>query len=227
MQGRYRITIVYFIVVTIGILIYLTFLLTIGFKSADKNYKTNYTYKNTESNNLNTELQDTINIINENITTIESPVTIPKNFAKEKQLKKQNNEIYKVKVDILNVRKEPNTKSQILKKYSKNDNIIIIDNNIINNEEQIWGELKSGGFASMPLLERNNDEAVIIAPDEGLKIFIVKAHILNIRENPNIKSKIIEQFEKDDKILIKNISKGWGEVIGGGFAFMEFLEAVN
>ena len=75
----------------------------------------------------------------------------------------------------------------------------------------------------MGLLEKNDNKDAKLASDDGITIYIIKVNNLNIREEPNIESKIIRKMSINQKILIENIEGEWGKVFGGGFAYMELL----
>ena len=75
----------------------------------------------------------------------------------------------------------------------------------------------------MELLKINEDKGAKLASDEGVGTYVIKVRNLNIREAPNTKSKIIRQMTQNERLLIENIDGQWGEVIGGGFAYMELL----
>ncbi|RAX54406.1 hypothetical protein CCY99_03370 [Helicobacter sp. 16-1353] len=206
MQGKYRIYLSYFIVILIGILLYLFFIFFISYKIDDE-------LETLSDKEIITKDLEQSPIELETSIIIDSNATLKQDSAIENP-----EQIYTIKADVLNIREEPNTQSKIIKQYVQDDNIIIT------NIKDGWGELKNGGFAYMELLSKNNNPNAKIAPDTGVQIYTIKADVLNIREEPNTQSKIIDKLLKDEKVQIRNIDKDWGELLGGGYVYMELLE---
>lgn len=203
MRDKYRIYILYTIVMLTGVFLFITFIFFIEKRNKYDIKEISTTTQIQTLPPLNKELEEPIKIIDD-IEVLDTKEEPSKN-------------IYKVATKILNIREEPNTESKIIKKYKNGDNIEIIN---INDE---WGELKSGGFAYMGLLEKNDNKDAKLASDDGITIYITRVNNLNIREEPNIESKIIGKMSINQRILIENIEGEWGKVFGGGFVYMELL----
>ena len=203
MRDKYRIYILYTIVMLTGVFLFITFIFFIEKRDKHDIKEISTTTQIQTLPPLNKELEEPIKIIDD-IEVLDTKEEPSKN-------------IYKVATKILNIREEPNTESKIIKKYTNGDNIEIIN---INDE---WGELKSGGLAYMGFLKKNDNKDAKLASDDGITIYITRVNNLNIREEPNIESKIIGKMSINQRILIENIEGEWGKVFGGGFAYMELL----
>lgn len=212
MQGKCRIYTAYTIVTLIGVFI---FILLIFFIEMKINKNITQTPQTTKSN-INKENEILTSEVENDIEDFNKPVNLINNMN-DVETKEENN-IYKVNTDILNIRNNPNIKSNIIKKYIRGDNIVIIN---INNK---WGELKSGGYAYMDFLEKNDDLEAHLASDEGITIYKVISTTINIREEPNMLSNIIKKMAKNEKVYIERIEGEWGAVLGGGFVYMELLK---
>ncbi len=216
MQGKCRIYTAYTMVTLIGVLLFVMFIFFIEIKTSKNAINTTQTIKQ-DINKPNTiSSNDDTNSTFSEINETNEPINLINNIG-DIRMKEESN-IYRVNADILNIRNKPNVESKIIKKYINGDNIAIT--NIIGE----WGELKSGGFAYMEFLEKNDDPDAHLASDEGIIVYTIKTQTLNIREEPNIESNILRKMSINQKIYIERIEGQWGVVLGGGFAYMELLK---
>lgn len=131
MLNKYTISFTYLLILILGIGIYSCILIMIN--------KTN----NTKEEMINKEDKVLINKIEtKNIEIQGSNKPLELNNKPEPKYK-----IYIVDADVVNIRKEPTTKSEIINKYKKNDKVTILK--VVNN----WGELKEGGYIHIDLLK--------------------------------------------------------------------------
>ena len=200
MQGKYRIYISYIITMLIGVFLFVMFIFFIEKRSNIEKIASITPLQPLP--NLNQDLEEPIKMI-DNVEAIDT---------------KEEKNIYKIIVDKINIREKPSVESKIIKKYINGNNIEII--NINGN----WGELKSGGFAYMELLEKNDDKNAELASDSGIMAYKIKVNNLNIREKPSVESKILKRMSINQQIFIENIEGKWGKIDGGGFAYTELLE---
>lgn len=218
MQGKYRIYFSYSLILIAGILLYLIVIFLWEYKDVfgytyTENLKNKFLDSAPKSAPQTDENELTFEFINDNIEEIDK--SIDKDSVQNLAINADSAlefETYIVASNIANIRENPTTKSNIFKRLQKGDKVDIIK--IHNQNSNLWGELKEGGFVYMELLEIN----------KSAKAYIVQADILNVREQPNLQAKIIKKIPQYQTIYIKNVAQDWGELADSGFVYMELVK---
>lgn len=123
---------------------------------------------------------------------------------------KETKEEYIVTASILNIRESADINSNIIGTYQMNDVITVVDKN------DVW--LKTDkGYCHSDYLKLKTDKINI----EGEK-YIVSATLLNIRENPDINSRIIGTYELGERIIVVNKTGKWFKT-DRGYCYSDYL----
>lgn len=118
----------------------------------------------------------------------------------------------KVNANVLNIRSQPSTDSDVVGKLGKDDIVEIIG------IETDWYEI-----------HYNNASAYVFAKfiEEMLKSGVINANLLNIRSLPNKDSEVIGRLTKDNKVIIVDEIDGWYKIkyeSAFGYVFGQFVD---
>jgi len=102
----------------------------------------------------------------------------------------ETKEEYIVTANVLNIRENPDINSKIIGTYKMGEIITVID------KVDVWYKTDKGYCHSNYLRGKNNNIEV------NEEKYIVTANVLNIRENPDINSKIIGTYKMGERIAV-------------------------
>ncbi len=108
----------------------------------------------------------------------------------------------------LNVREEPGKSGKIIGKMVKNSACEILD------QADGWYHIQSGpvdGYVSAEYIV-TGDEARKIAVDEAVLRAVVNTNTLNVRQEPNTSSKILEKVGNDERYSVLEVLEGWVKI---------------
>jgi N-acetylmuramoyl-L-alanine amidase len=125
-----------------------------------------------------------------------------------------------IEVDILNVRKDPTTKSNIVGRLKKGMTVSVID--VSDGWYKVQFDNQTGWIAS---------NYVKTTSQNSLGTQTVTANILNIRQSPSTSASIVGKLKEGDTVSVFVEQKGWKKIKDGngleGWVASEFLSKVN
>ena len=112
----------------------------------------------------------------------------------------------------LNVRKEPNSKGDIIGKMVKNSGCEILE------EANGWYKIKSGsvtGYVSKEFILTGDDAVEVALKEADLRVVVKSDGNLNVRQEPNTSSKVVDKISTDERYDVEEQLTGWIKIYVG------------
>ena len=112
----------------------------------------------------------------------------------------------------LNVRKEPKSDGEIIGKMVKNSGCEILG------ETDGWYEIKSGsvtGYVSKDYILTGDDAVEVALAEADLRVVVTSDGNLNVRQEPNTSSKILDKISTDERYEVEEQLDGWIKIYVG------------